>query len=30
VPPGLRDLALADIVHVTTARLTFPGVAFEE
>jgi len=29
-PPGLRDLALADIVHVTTTRLLFPGVAFEE
>ncbi len=28
-PPGLRDLALSDIVHVTTARLTFPGVDFE-
>jgi hypothetical protein len=28
--PGLRDLALADIVHVTTARLVFPGVALED
>lgn len=29
VAPGLRDITIGDIVHVTTVRLTFPGVEFE-